>query len=845
MSSYLSRRQINLICDSIAEKKNMDGFSSYFTNRNIKEQIKSQLIEINVNLSDNSIEMLKGFISKRIFLSNIHDDELIGNRSAEANSASISDLSMDAFKATEKNITLPSIVAQMSSIMATTKNRNDQRVIVHFDRDYATEMNNFNLREVSDMRYLFASTKIKDLVREQTIGVLTDFDQDRVSKNNRAIKKELIDKYSAPIIEHGIWNIIDAISNSKTLAKKSILCIRLEFNITEMYKRSIGLPEIAEFIGKSINSQLKTCEIIPSSFKEGIIDILPGSISGYDEQAIYIHKTIIQSLDAVISGIPQVKEANVEKINLFSLLLSSNYAQEYYVAELGRKKIAPEISWDKIEYESIIVKKDDKSFDDDSIILGEVYRDETIMKIIYPASYYNTSNIDKPTEREMTEVYINKYTSNKGMKNLWVLTLDYIKMRLNCVDIDLIKNLINFSGLDIYSTELCRTSDDKRDIRYIYIYSERNPKDIIKIHIDEKYYSLESNFIGTEIRADSLVSERSLKYIKNKAKDGSLDSISSYISNIRINVLSRLSHYYYIILECEKKNPRKASAQGSSPITENVSSRVYVDIISFPFVDRFKTTSNDWYTMCYVLGADAARNNYVLEPYILFSKCGIKQDPRHIELLGDYIFERGVPAGVSVYGAATHGKGTTSEAMISNAYDKFINAYNREPERAEIEAVSNLLGSVPAGTKDRESVVKMFDRMKRDEEERTEIKKRRLAKFKGVDHIEKPTASDSISLSVRSMFIDIDPYYSIPLVEITNFTPLQVPEDIFVKTTEPNKDILSIVKAMAVSKLSLIKNMKPAVISKSSIINVSPEFQLLDAEKLYIFFQANQDIFSS
>ncbi len=833
----LPRRVINDIIDKLEPVNSLDKTASIVATKNVAERIRDQLVNIELVPVEDAVEKLTSYIIKRMFLAEIKNDETVGLRASEALSAAFHQLLQDAFKATDQTTEMGKVVAQMDSTVATVKDRSDQRVIAHFDGNYA-KLGNFNLREVSDMRSLLVRTTVRDLLKSDDLlgsddfefGVMETFDGDRVSRTFINKKNELINTMHAKVFKAGIWNKLDARLNPKTLARKSLICLRLKFDIQLMYARSVTLTglvaAIKNFLSKESSDQ---AQFITSSFTTGIIDILPGGYIEepfiYETQVAFLINEIKPALNNSVSGLSKVKSMSLVEVKLDKLIISSNPVNEYYMAELGRDKLNLDMTWREIE-DSIVETRSDRKVSDNEILISTIGSKSYII----PDPDSATKCI-KPSAEIITNIYINVFAGKKGTQNLRVLTLDAAKIRKECIDISMILKMLEFSGITIHSVEPGRTSDLNT---YIYVRSKDDPIKLLATHNKAyKYSDLFKANKNQSVPIDKFpLSPKALKVILEEGKD----NLTAFLENIRLNLTDRIFKYYYAILECEKKG----SGTNPDPFKEHVKAHAYSDVIRFPFVDRYKTTCNDWNTMSYVLGADGARNNYVVEPFYLFGLCDITIDPRHLELFADYVFERGVPAGAGQYGTAKHFPGTTTEISTGAWKSQLLASFNREPEKATNFAVSTLMGAVPTGQEGRELIVEKFKRMEKLERDRVNI----MVGSKVLGNAQ-ATSSNNTELALRSALISIDPYNSIPLVTTSEVINLSPPEELVIKHKFINLDVLNFVRAGLKNKLLKLKTMAPHERQYITVITLPETSIFHDMNALYTYFSTNIDIFSN
>jgi len=466
---YFTRRSINRICDNIQPSPSLDPFAAKVATKVRKEQIKDQLVNIKMIQTDEAVEKMQSYINKRDGCAFIKDSVAVGLRDAEAMTSTIAQLSQSAFKAVDQGGSLGGVVNTMISVLTTVQDRADQNVTVHFDASYAPE-ENFDLREIVDMRAHFVGTYVSDLIKPNgmEIGVMAEFEGDGVSPDIREKRVRALTDYHAPVIQPGRWNKINARLNEKSPSSNSVFTLRLHLNNQLMYSHGITIQNIILMIINHSDEIANQISIVPSTYAEGIIDIMPGQARmgpNWEKdlaESLFLEVVKKSLTEILISGLYSVNSMQIMREDIQEQIQSYKPANSYYVGELGREKWLADnnlkYTWDQVEYNTWLT---DNSREND-IKLGEINGFTCILS-------FEDEKLPKPTENELTELFIKYYCGT--LENLWMLTLDVVKMRIKCIDTRLVIKLLEYCGIEI--VKIVKHSILEVDA-YIYVRSIPN-----------------------------------------------------------------------------------------------------------------------------------------------------------------------------------------------------------------------------------------------------------------------------------------------------------------------------------------------------------------------------------
>jgi len=268
------------------------------------------------------------------------------------------------------------------------------------------------------------------------------------------------------------------------------------------------------------------------------------------------------------------------------------------------------------------------------------------------------------------------------------------------------------------------------------------------------------------------------------------------------------------------------------PYEQHVLPHAYSNIVRIPFVNRYKTYCNDWYTTTYTLGADCARNNYTEEFYRV-TDASSNADARHIEVFCDVVFEKGFPAGAGHYTGYVHEMGVISQLAGSQQKKQLAAAFNRPFESVKNVDVAGIVGSVAITQDSRSREVEANRRREQEARMRASINSRR-----GI----KPAESEqTLDLSVKAMYIANDPFnVSVDVVAPTTFAITVEPDDFSVISDDyiiQGMDALvSVIRANSESWRARLQGyrsyskpvqVKIPLTEKSGVIDINPLFQFL------------------
>lgn len=173
------------------------------------------------------------------------------------------------------------------------------------------------------------------------------------------------------------------------------------------------------------------------------------------------------------------------------------------------------------------------------------------------------------------------------------------------------------------------------------------------------------------------LSER-LMFINGVTKE----AFENLLTLIGIPILPDSAHYSNLIFVNSNVRPSDvirevlASSKTSQEIINassyyfaEIEGGKYGDILAADDVDPYLTISNNVHEIYAIMGIEAARKFYIREFYLLFIAQDIYIDPRNIELLADFMANRGIPTPLNATGIGKQGIGALPQASFRRPMD--------------------------------------------------------------------------------------------------------------------------------------------------------------------------------
>jgi hypothetical protein len=821
----LSRSAINTICDAVLPLPAFNEESSEMATKVFRERLRKQLIGKKLVNAEAGMSALIDYVTRRQSISTIKDYTRVGLQSSEAISRVLAQSSQDAFKVVgDKKKVIASIVDTMRAVTSTVKDRKDQKVTIHFDQSYS-KYGNFTLDEVVAMRSVFIQTNLKKLMlKRPKVGILEEFKGDKVSKSLRKLRQATVDVYKAEYIEPGTWNKLVIKTPKGINFSQSVLIMRFYFDHEMMYARNVSMLDIIKQFKGIIDAEDYNISLAASSMRDGIVDVCVNvgssdSLSLVDHENLTLDSYIKEHISAaVIGGIPKVNDMRVHQVDLLKMFDSPKKPHIYTLAELGKKYLIEAL---EIEDEKDISEFESKIFVSEERVKGSTF----LIKVDGIRYYYNPKlygGYKRPTDQQLANVFAQYYCKlvfgDEGgdVDNLWVFELKVFSLKAYCIDYDpYISRILKYCELEHVKVE----DHELMNLPYyIYVHSKDDPSELIK-----------KRFAGE-------LSKHSWKMIQEYSNAMGLtigEDRDKFYKDHKDDFHKRLTKYVYAEVAVDKKGVTKQEKTfkyfDKYPYEQHVMSHAYTSIIKIPFVDRYKTTCNDWFTTTYTLGVDCARNNYTNEFYNI-TKESSSTDQRHIELFCDVVFEKGFPAGAGHYSSYVHDTGTTSQLSGDQQKSQLSKSFNRGPESAKNADVATLFGAPHIALGVRERYVLANERLEREKREEVFLRTQRTFVTSPAD------TEQSLDLSVKAMYIISDPFNVVANIAAdANFDTSNPFEDFSVLDDDyVIEDIPSIVSAIRTASLEWLDKLndrksyvqvskKQITLSdKSGVINITP-----------------------
>ena len=930
----LDRRVINRICDPITVSlpNGIGHKARKVAQNNIIEFLRDQMVSLSLRFyaTPGNIQLLAETVTKKMEAAKIKEACTVGLRDAEALTAEIAQLSMSAFKSTNQaETTLMAAIKLMETLTRVGKTRPDQKVFIHYSPDYAPE-GNFSIVEVADMRSIFLSTSIYDLLMKYTpnyehyeerrngyvIGTMVDILEvpidteeleGKLTSKNKASRKEakealaearihnlrrqnviegreeLISEWNFPAIPSMKWNSIGAVLDKEKISHNSRLMIRLYLNPQLMYSRKISMQAVVKKLKKS-TGKVKCC-IMTSSFSDGIIDIFPGYISNEEvlskdeAEKVFLGTTLIEALAKdTVGGIGGVLSMHVIRKDLTEyvsvktreILGTSkviNALSPYRVSEIGRREFmrrrkillpsdedTSDLEWDYVDKHAVLTAEYDE---ETSSLLGVV--DDGRYCILPSADSIASGEQtleDRPTPEQITQCYLSIFgemagydssTSNLSWEflrdNVWQMDIS-LKLYSDGIDIRLVDRYLHYCGIKVFHKEAQSRMLDV--ISSYYIVSPENPATVIGRHTDMANYKFDRIFEVTttssgketlKFKQDAAISKYAAKrllYLKKKDKIVKLADFETALASSVFLDLGRIFSYCYNIADIIKTD----NSSAKNAIDEFVTKSPYYEIIRFPMVDKTRTVCNNWNTMVYTLGVGGAYNIHLHELSALLGGCGTDTDNRHSVGLGDFIWEKGRPLGVNLYGIQKHGFGIMSALSFEGAGKQVWSAFYRKGESITNLAVSGFIGSEPVGDKNSQiRAVAARHRMKREERMRMIIRSGNKAADELMNDKLEATNEEALSIQVMSMLIKNNPEQSIETFTVDKAVLPKPAVDIDVTNGYLYSAIFDIIKPEAIKHAAYLRSLQPYEEEALEPVMLPANSKFINIDTLYSFLK--------
>ncbi len=133
-----------------------------------------------------------------------------------------------------------------------------------------------------------------------------------------------------------------------------------------------------------------------------------------------------------------------------------------------------------------------------------------------------------------------------------------------------------------------------------------------------------------------------------------------------------------------------------------------IEILSLPFVDAFRTTSNDIWEVFQIFGIESARYMIVQEINNIMEFNGITLDIRHIELLADVMTSRGFMMSTDRHGLK---KNEGAQVLARASYEESVDMLSKAAVFSQIDDLKGITANIlvgqiaPSGTGDCELVM--------------------------------------------------------------------------------------------------------------------------------------------
>lgn len=289
---------------------------------------------------------------------------------------------------------------------------------------------------------------------------------------------------------------------------------------------------------------------------------------------------------------------------------------------------------------------------------------------------------------------------------MWLLVYDQGKMDLTGIDFSDIVYLLELIGYETYSID-----DD-----YIYVYSQTQSK------VQSQTQSKDQSQAHRQFQKYNLTGW-SPPIIDPKKRPGFfVNQIVDQIRNKETAYLHQLYDYRQGLIENEPEpltEGEQEVIQASRQIYLETAGTDLQNIMNLSMVDRTRTYSNNIFELNEVFGIEFVRSFIIKELYDVTAGGGIYVDPRHIEIIADFLTNRGFPLGINFAGASRGTRGFLSTAFLERANQVLTEgARFGKQEQANSVVASIATGTIiPQGTgsvkvkTDENQIVKLRDKI--------------------------------------------------------------------------------------------------------------------------------------
>lgn len=201
------------------------------------------------------------------------------------------------------------------------------------------------------------------------------------------------------------------------------------------------------------------------------------------------------------------------------------------------------------------------------------------------------------------------------------------------------------------------------------------------------------------------------------------------------NIGSVMETYYYYVPEdgisfndyvnrCISKSDHEAIKRAATHTYASTEGSNLKGLQALPWVDKTKTVCNNMHVMTDLLGVEIAMMYLIYEIMEILNSSGIDIDQRHVTLVAEFMFNRGIPLGVTYAGISRQRDDYMSMASIQRAWRVLTeNAPYDKVDCANNVGTSTVLGIPPSiGSNcyrllpDQEAVKVMRERQRKKEE---------------------------------------------------------------------------------------------------------------------------------
>ncbi len=268
------------------------------------------------------------------------------------------------------------------------------------------------------------------------------------------------------------------------------------------------------------------------------------------------------------------------------------------------------------------------------------------------------------------------------------------------------RKTISTPSMEIYLKKEYENEEDVK--KYTLQIKETNLSEISKeFNVNLEEFSIEVTLDEKKLKDLELTKEKvikvlnkSLKKLKAEEKEGMIKlTFKSKEENFNelYKAKDKLKNVYVSGIKNIKQVLPVKKEEGYVLITSGTNLK---EIMKLPYVDTYRTVSNDIFEIYEYFGIEAARQAIINEVYKVMENQGLNIDIRHLMLVADTMCNSATVKGITRYGVVKEKSSVLARASFETALNHVINAAlmgEKDPMNSIVENVM-VNQIIPAGT---------------------------------------------------------------------------------------------------------------------------------------------------